>query len=46
MEKNETLKLGLKLFIITAIAGLILGGAFIITKKPIADQIEKQILKP
>lgn len=45
MEKNETLKLGLKLFIITAIAGLILGGAFVITKKPIADQVEKQILK-
>ncbi len=41
MEKNETLKLGLKLFIITAVAGLILGGAFVITKKPIADQVEK-----
>ncbi|MCR1935195.1 RnfABCDGE type electron transport complex subunit G [Clostridium tepidum] len=41
MEKNETLKLGLKLFMITAIAGLILGGAFVITKKPIADQVEK-----
>ncbi|HDK7139464.1 TPA: RnfABCDGE type electron transport complex subunit G [Clostridium botulinum] len=41
MEKNETLKLGLKLFIITAIAGLILGGAFAITKKPIEAQVEK-----
>ncbi len=33
MEKNETLKLGLKLLIITAVAGLILGGAYSITKK-------------
>lgn len=41
MEKNETLKLGLKLLIITAIAGLILGGAFVITKKPIEEQVQK-----
>ena len=41
MEKNETLKLGLKLFVITAVAGLILGGAYLITKKPIAEQVEK-----
>ena len=41
MEKNETLKLGLKLLIITAVAGLILGGAYSITKEPIAKQVEK-----
>ncbi len=41
MEKNETLKLGLKLLIITAVAGLILGGAYSITKKPIEVQVEK-----
>ncbi|KOR26533.1 RnfABCDGE type electron transport complex subunit G [Clostridium sp. L74] len=41
MEKNETLKLGLKLLIIAAVAGLILGGAYTITKEPIAKQVEK-----
>ncbi|EJO5346295.1 RnfABCDGE type electron transport complex subunit G [Clostridium botulinum] len=41
MEKNETIKLGLKLLIITAVAGLILGGAYSITKKPIAEQVKK-----
>ncbi|KGO12679.1 RnfABCDGE type electron transport complex subunit G [Clostridium botulinum] len=41
MEKNETLKLGLKLLMITAVAGLILGGAYSITQEPIAKQVEK-----
>lgn len=42
MEKNESfLKLGVILLIITATAGLILGGVHAITKKPIAKQIEK-----
>lgn len=41
MQKNETLKLGLILLVITAIAGLILGGAQKITAIPIAAQVEK-----
>lgn len=41
MKNKETLKLGLILLIITAIAGLILGAANKITKEPIAKQIEK-----
>ncbi|NEZ47173.1 RnfABCDGE type electron transport complex subunit G [Clostridium niameyense] len=40
-NKNETLQLGLKLLLITAIAGLILGGAYRITKEPIANQVAK-----
>lgn len=40
-EKNETLKLGLKLLLVTAVAGLILGGAFLVTKDPIAKQVAK-----
>lgn len=39
MEKKESiLKLGIKLLIITAVAGLILGFVFNVTKAPIADQ--------
>lgn len=39
MQKSESnLKLGLVLFIITAIAGLCLGGVYQITKEPIAQQ--------
>lgn len=40
-EKNETLKLGFKLLLVTAVAGLILGGAFLVTKDPIAKQVAK-----
>lgn len=39
MEKKESIfKLGIKLLIITAVAGLILGFVFNVTKAPIADQ--------
>lgn len=39
MEKKESiLKLGIKLLIITAVAGLILGFVFNVTKAPIANQ--------
>ncbi len=41
MKKNEILKLGLILFFITAINGLILGGAHEITKEPIKKQLNK-----
>ena len=40
MKKYEIIKLGLTLFVITAITGLILGGAHMITK----DSIEKQTI--
>lgn len=35
---KDTVVLGLKLFIITLIAGALLGGAYVITKEPIAEQ--------
>lgn len=38
MKKYEIIKLGLILFVITATAGLILGGAYAITKAPIEKQ--------
>ena len=41
MKQNEIVKLGLILLTITAITGLLLGGAYGITKDP----IEKQIIK-
>ncbi len=41
MQKKETIKLGLILLLITAVAGLILGAANSITRAPIAKQIEK-----
>lgn len=42
---KENLKLGFILFIITALAGLFLGGAYVITKEPIEKQaiLEKNI---
>ncbi|MCY6355070.1 RnfABCDGE type electron transport complex subunit G [Clostridium sp. ZS2-4] len=40
--KNEIIKLGITLLIITAISGLILGGANKITAAPIAEQQKKE----
>jgi electron transport complex protein RnfG len=39
---KENIKLGLILLIVTALAGLFLGGAFVITKEPIAKQAEME----
>jgi Na+-translocating ferredoxin:NAD+ oxidoreductase subunit G len=39
---KENLKLGFILLIVTAIAGLLLGGAYEITKEPIAQQVIKE----
>lgn len=40
-KKENSLKLGVLLLIITAFAGLLLGGAYAITKEPIAQQTIK-----
>lgn len=40
-KKENSLKLGILLLIITAFAGLLLGGAYAITKEPIAQQTIK-----
>lgn len=41
MKQREIIKLGLILFLITAMTGLILGGVYSITKVPIEKQIAK-----
>lgn len=38
MPKNQNIELPLKLFIITLVAGLLLGGTYVLTKEPIAEQ--------